>query len=112
MRASLVREMVDLVIDRAQMEHPHVGYSIWLSATNACLFPAGTHRGHEVVETDLVPDELVRLEPRLDGGDRAAQARSYVADVTEEIISVYGPVLDVAATAAAAATAARLAAPA
>lgn len=112
MRASLLREMVDLVIDRAQMEHPHVRYSIWLSAANARLFPDGTHRAHEVVETDLVGDELVRLEPLADDTERGARARSYVVDLAEEVISVYGPVLDLAATAATAATVARLAAPA
>ncbi len=99
---SVLREMVDLVVDRAEMEHPHVGYSIWLSPANARAFAAhvrdATYRTHEVVESALVGDDVVRLDPVLDGGTRAARACSYAADLAEEIISVYGPVLDATAT--------------
>jgi len=105
MRTTLVREMVDLAIDQAQMEHPHVDFSILLCPAHAAALDATSYRGHEVVATDLVDDSLVRLEPLLDGDARSARACSYVVDLDEEIISVYGRVLDPAQVASSAASA-------
>lgn len=110
MRSRPLREMVDLVLDQAEMENPHVRFSVWLSPDNAAAF-AATYRRHEVVGSGLVGDELVRLEPVLDGTVGSARASSYVADLDEEIISVFGSVLDVARITAVSATAAARALP-
>jgi hypothetical protein len=107
---SAVQVLVDVMLERARAEYPHVEYSIMMAAEQSLLLPKDAdrlwrnvegglgyytchvYRDHEVVAMPLVEDEQVLLCPLLTYGQvtAASTAPTYIGNLRTGAVTTMG----------------------